>query len=137
MGYIPMKKFYKMSDSEMEIMKVMWELAAPVTIAQLLAVFEDRKWKVQTMATFLTRLSDKGLVTVNNKKKPNLYVPAVTEQEYHQLEAQDLLSSMYDGSLRNFLSALYSGGKIASDEVEELKQWVEQATKADEVKKDV
>lgn len=124
-----MKKFYKVTDSEMEIMKVIWELAAPVTIAQLLNIFESRKWKAQTMATFLTRLADKGLVCVNNKSKSNLYSPAVTEQEYHQLEAQDLLSSMYDGSLQKFLSALYGGGKIDANDAEELIQWFEKADK--------
>lgn len=120
-----MKKFYKMSGSEMEIMKAVWESAAPVTVAQLLKIFENRKWKTQTMATFLTRLADKGLITVDNKAKANLYAPAVAEQKYHQLEAQDLLSSMYNGSLRNFLTALYNGGEISQSEAEELKKWFE------------
>ena len=126
-----MKKFEKMSDSEMEIMKVIWELAAPVTITQLLDIFESRKWKVQTMGTFLTRLADKGLLSVDKQKRTNLYAPAVTEQQYHQLEAQNLLSQMYDGSLQNFLSALYGGGEIDSNEAEELKKWFERAGKND------
>ena len=124
-----MKKFEKMSDSEMEIMKVIWELAAPVTVAQLLDIFESRKWKTQTMATFLARLADKGLLNVTKNKKPNIYIPAVTEQKYHQLEAQNLLNLMYDGSLQNFLSALHGGEKINITEVEELKKWFEGAAK--------
>jgi len=119
------KKFEKMSDSEMEIMKAIWELAAPVTIAQLLDIFESRKWKTQTMATFLARLSDKGLIYVNSDKRANIYTAAITEQKYYQLEAQSLLSSMYDGSLQNFLSALYGGGKVEVNEIEELKEWFE------------
>lgn len=126
-----MKKFYKISDSEMEIMKVIWESAAPVTIAQLLDIFKDRKWKAQTMATFLTRLAEKGLVNINKQAKINLYSPEITEQKYHQLEAYDLLSSMYDGSLQNFLSALYGDGKIKANEIEELKRWFEKAEKDD------
>ena len=124
-----MKKFEKMSDSEMEIMKVIWESAAPVTIAQLLNIFESRKWKAQTMATFLTRLAEKGLISINKQAKTNLYAPAITEQKYHQLEAQNLLSSMYNGSLQNFLSALHGGGEINADELEELKKWFERAGK--------
>jgi len=125
------KKFEKMSDSEMEIMKVVWELAAPVTIAQLLDIFESRKWKTQTMATFLTRLADKGLIYINNDKRANVYTAAVSEQKYYQLEAQRLLSSMYDGSLQNFLSALYGGGEIGVNEVGELKEWFEGMSKND------
>jgi BlaI family penicillinase repressor len=125
------KKFEKMSDSEMEIMKAIWELATPVTIAQLLEIFESRKWKTQTMATFLARLADKGLLTFTKNKKPNVYTAAITEQKYYQLEAQSLLSSMYEGSLQNFLSALYGGGEINVNEVEELKKWFERTGKND------
>jgi len=120
-----MQKFEKMSDSEMEIMKVIWELATPVTIAQLLNIFGNRKWKIQTMATFLTRLTHKGLLYVNKQKKSNLYVSAITEQKYYQLEAQNLLITMYGGSLQNFLSALYANGEVDITEAEELKKWFE------------
>ena len=126
-----MKKFYKMSDSEMEIMKTIWELAIPVTIVQLLEIFESRKWKVQTMGTFLTRLADKGLLSVNKQKNTNYYTAAITEQEYNRLEAQNLLSSMYDGSLENFLSALYGGGEVDVSETEKLKKWFERVGKND------
>ena len=126
-----MKKFEKMSDSEMEIMKVIWGLAAPVTIAQLLDIFGDRKWKTQTMATFLARLADKGLIYVNSSNRANIYTAAMNEQKYYQLEARSLLSSMYDGSLQNFLSALYGGGEIGVNEVGELKEWFEGMSKND------
>lgn len=128
-----MKKFYKMSDSEMEVMRVVWDSATPLTVSQLLTIFENRNWKVQTMGTFLTRLADKGLIAVTKqpKSKANLFSPAVTEQEYRQLEAQSVLSSMYDGSLRNFLSALYGGREIDASEAEGLKQWFEGAGKDD------
>ena len=125
------QKFEKMSDSEMEIMKTIWELAAPVTIVQLLGIFESRKWKVQTMGTFLTRLADKGLLSVNKQKNTNFYTAAITEQEYNRLEAENLLSSMYDGSLENFLSALYGGKKFDVNEADKLKKWFERVEQND------
>ena len=125
------QKFEKMSDSEMEIMKTIWELAAPVTIVQLLEIFESRKWKVQTMGTFLTRLADKGLLSVNKQKNTNFYTAKVTKREYDRLEAQNLLYSMYDGSLENFLSALYGGKEIDVNEAEKLKKWFERVEKND------
>lgn len=120
-----MKKFEKMSDSEMKIMKTIWELAAPVTIIQLLEIFGNRKWKVQTVGTFLTRLTDKGLLSVNKQKNINFYTAALTEEQYNQREAQNLLSTMYGGSLDNFLSALYGSSKIDVNEAEKLKKWFE------------
>ena len=126
-----MKRFYKMSGSEMEIMKVIWELAAPVTLSQLLSIFESKEWKIQTLATFLTRLSDKGLIAITKRTKGNIYAPTITEQKYRQLEAQNLLDSMYSGSLQGFLSALYNGGEVNAREVEELREWFEKVGEND------
>jgi predicted transcriptional regulator len=122
-GGARMNKFYKLSDTEMDIMKVIWGLATPVTISQLLSVFESHKWKIQTMASFLTRLSEKGLIIVDKQYKANRYSPAITEQKYNQLEALNLLNTMYNGSVKGFVAALYGDGDIDLKEVEDLKNW--------------
>jgi len=122
-----MKKFHKITNSEMEIMEVIWGLDAPVTISQLLTIFRERKWKIQTMATFLTRLADKGLLIIDRQTKANRYSPAVTKQEYGRLEARSVLDSMYNGSLKGFLFALYSEGEIDAKEAEELRDWFSKA----------
>jgi predicted transcriptional regulator len=121
-----LKKITGMSGSEAEIMKAIWEKGAPVTAARLLQVFESRGWKAQTMATFLSRLADKGLLTITKQAKANLYSPAMNEREYRGLEARNLLSS-YGGSLRNFVSALYGGEGIDPEEAAELKKWFEES----------
>jgi len=126
-----MVKFKKPAESEMEILRAMWDINTPVTISQLLEIFKDRNWKIQTMATFLTRLSDKGLVVSKKEKRNNLYSPAVTENQFHQYEARELLNSNYGGSLNGFISALYSGGEIDENEIKELKKWFNEVYKDD------
>ena len=74
-----MAAFQSLSESEMEIMQVIWETATPVTTAYLLEVFAHKGWKGQTIATFLTRLADKGVLTVTRKTCP-LYDAAGTTQ---------------------------------------------------------
>ena len=52
-----MKKFQKLSDTEMEIMTIIWGLNKEVTSAELLNIIEKEKgkrWSGQTIATFLT-----------------------------------------------------------------------------------
>ena len=39
-----------------------------------------------TVSTFLTRLVEKGVLTVERRGRSNFYTPAVTEQGYHKLE---------------------------------------------------
>lgn len=128
---IPMKKFQGLSDSENEIMHVIWESNNPVTTAQLLTIFEDKKWKSQTISTFLKRMVDKGLLNQTTKGRTNFYTAVLTEQEYRHLEAKDLIDSMYNGSLCTFLATLYGEKSIKEEDLNELRQWFDEAMKND------
>ena len=121
-----MRTFQSLSESEMEIMEVIWESAAPVTTAQLLEVFSHKGWKAQTMSTFLSRLVEKGVLAVERRGKANLYTPAMTPEQYRQQEAAHVIDSMYHGSLRDFLAAFYGGKKLTQAEAAELKAWFDQ-----------
>lgn len=126
-----MHVFQSLSESEMEIMQVIWGMATPVTTAQMLEVFAHKEWKAQTMSTFLTRLVEKGVLTAARQGKSNLYAPAITLEEYRQLEAEHVIESMYHGSLQNFLAAFYGGKKLSRAEAEELKAWFDQEARHD------
>lgn len=126
-----MAQFQSLSDSEMEIMKVIWELAGPVTTSQLLELFAHKGWKVQTLSTFLARLVEKGVLRAEKKGKANLYFPALTQADYHKQEAQNVIDTMYHGSLLDFLAAFYGGQGISREELKELKQWFDREARHD------
>ncbi|GIP31794.1 BlaI/MecI/CopY family transcriptional regulator [Paenibacillus sp. J2TS4] len=121
-----MKEFQKLSDTEMELMQVIWGCGSPVTSSELLRIFaEDRgkEWKGQTISTFLARLVDKGVLEATKQGRANTYVPRLSPEEYKLWEAQSVLDGLYQGSVKNFLSALYDGKKMSKEEIAELKQW--------------
>lgn len=126
-----MRSFRALSDSEMEIMQVIWQLGAPITTSQLRHLFAHKGWKIQTLATFLSRLVDKGALAVEKRQGSNLYVPAVTELRYRRLEARYVIESQYGGSLPDFLSAYYGGRGMTLAEQEELAAWFHQETSMD------
>ena len=122
-----MNKHGKISNTEMEIMRAIWEADEPLTIAQLQVIFKDRNWKMQTMAAFLERMIAKGVLGSDKKFKNNLYFAIVNEKEFHQLVAKEMLDKTYGGSVKNFLAALYGDGAIDAKEAEELRQWLKKA----------
>ena len=126
-----MRTFRALSDSEMEIMQVIWQLGAPITTSQLRHLFAHKGWKIQTLATFLARLVDKGALAVEHRQSSNLYIPAVTEMGYRRLEARHLVETRYGGSLPEFLSAYYGGRGMTLAEQEELASWFHQETSMD------
>lgn len=124
-----MAVFQSLSDSEMEIMRYVWDSGEAVTSSILLEVFAHKGWKVQTVSTFLTRLADKGALRVEKHGKSNVYFPAMTEAEYHELEARHLVDSKYHGSVLDFLAAFYGGRGISAQEAVELRRWFDEEAK--------
>lgn len=116
----------KLSDTEMEVMQVIWESTPPVTSRELLQLFSQKgkEWKAQTISTFLSRLVDKGALTVTRHGRTNEYIPQISSEEYKLMETKGMLDGLYQGSVKNLLSALYDGDKLSNQDITELKKWL-------------
>lgn len=125
-GVYTVKKFHKLSETELEVMQAIWKCNGPVKSSELLKIFAESKgkeWKGQTIANFLARLADKGFLYIHKEGRSNTYIPRLSPKEYKRLEARGILNAMYQGSMKNFLSALYDNEKMTNEEIKELKQW--------------
>lgn len=120
-----MNSVQKLSDTELELMEAIWASEPPVTSTDLLRRFADRgrAWKAQTMSTFLSRLVEKGALETTRDGRTNLYTPRVTREAYKLAETQHVLDDLYQGSVKNLISALYDGDKLSEQDIDELKQW--------------
>lgn len=118
-----MKKLGRLSETEMEVMEVIWGVAAPVTVAQLLDIFESKGWKTSTLSTILKRLIEKGYLTKSMIGKVNYYDPVLTLDEYKKHETQSFLSRLYNGKVKNFIASLVDDDELSRDDIAELKEW--------------
>ena len=126
-----MGTFRALSDSEMEIMQVIWQLGAPITTSQLRHLFAHKGWKIQTLSTFLARLVEKGALAMEKRQGANLYIPIMTELGYRRLAARHVIESRYDASLTEFLDAYFGGRGMNLAEQEELAMWFRRETGMD------
>lgn len=115
----------RISDSEMEIMKLIWRENGAVTTAMLLDRL-DNGWKQTTVLTFLKRLADKGALSIRREGKTNYYSPKISEADYKRQQTEAFLREVHAGSVKRFLAALYGGVKPSASEMEEIKQWFEE-----------
>lgn len=120
-----MNPIQKLSETEMELMRTIWECEPPVTSTALLRIFSQRgkDWKAQTISTFLSRLVEKGALTATRQGRTNLYAPRISPEEFKLLETQHVLDDLYQGSVKKLISALYDGDKLTDQDMAELKQW--------------
>lgn len=76
-----------------------------------------------TISTFLSRLVDKGALEATKHGQTNKHVPRISPEDYKLAEAQDVLNGLYQGSVKNFIAALYDGDKLSDEDIAEMKQW--------------
>lgn len=115
----------RLPESELEIMMIIWEYNRPVNRMEI----EERLKKdvaAPTILSFLNRLEAKGFVSVEKIGKINWYTPRVKEEEYLQKESRNILQKMYQNSLKNFVASLYDGDGLTSQDIEDLKAFIEE-----------
>lgn len=109
------------TDSEYELMKILWESDEPLTSAGVLERLGSRDWKITTVATLLTRLCDKGAVSFEKRGRNHYYSPELKESEYKVSAAKSLISRIYNGSVKNLVASLYESDEIPEEDIDELK----------------
>ena len=107
--------------AELEIMKVIWKAKAPITSLDIGKEVEDKGWKKTTIATFLTRLVEKGVLSADKQGKLYYYTPLITENEYRKSQTKNLIKTLYNGSVRDFAVSFFEEQKLSDKDIQELK----------------
>lgn len=113
--------FKKLTESEEELVKLVWENSS-IKSTELVKICEEKfNWKKSTTYTLLKRAEKKGIVKNNN----SLIIPCVTEEEYQAEKSSSFLDKHFDGSLPNFLTAFSKENSLNKKDIEELEKLIE------------
>lgn len=118
-----MNNLGRLSETEMELMEVIWKEKAPVTVARLLELFDEKEWKTSTVSTMLKRLIEKGFLIKKLDGKVNYYTPTLTLDQYKKAETKTFLNRLYNGKVKNFIAALVDDEELTQQDIAELKEW--------------
>ena len=114
-------KNISIGDAELEIMKVIWSSKEPITSLDIGRAVEKKGWKKTTIATFLTRLVEKGALIAEKQGKLYYYSPLVTEKEYKQSQTKNLIQTLYNGSVKDFAVAFFEDQALSDEDIMELR----------------
>lgn len=111
----------KISDSELEVMRVLWEADAPLPISQIRVALQQRKgWESTTTKTLVQRLCNKHALA-QEKRNVFYYRPLITQEAYQAWATNDLIHKLYRGSARNLVAALVHADKLSNDDIQQLR----------------
>ncbi len=116
-----MKITEKITDAELEIMKVLWEKKS-LTLNELVEQLSKEEQKNKsTIKTLLYRLIDKKMVkSVEKNKKENEYKPLISEKKYLKSANENFLDKVYAGNVDHMLLNFVEDKKITKEEIEKL-----------------
>lgn len=118
----------QISDSELELMKIIWNAGGRALYSQIMAALSEAgcPWQKNTVITLLSRLVDKGFLTVRKLGRRNEYAAALSREDYQAAQTQVLVDKLYAGSVKGLVAALIQREAISSQDYEELKRFWEE-----------
>lgn len=113
----------KISNAELEVMKILWREEEPVSFSALRVELQrTMNWEKSTINTLIRRLVNKGVITAQ-KQQVTYYTPNISYSEYSQAEEDGLIERLYQGSAKNFVASLCQHGKLSEADIDELKEF--------------
>ena len=122
-----MKKNYGLTNTEMQIMELLWSAKEPMTFRQIMdvAINEWKKtWKVQTLNTFLNGLQKMKLIRAEQSSTSpyNVYYPLCTKEQHIHEWTKEMVEVCYGNSFSRFVAAFIEDGELSKEDAEELKK---------------
>ena len=114
----------RITDSEWRLMERLWE-QGPLTQPQLMRLLEGH-WNKNTVHTFLTRLTRKGLVRADKTVQPHQYEALVSREDCLRQEEQNFLDKLFQGSAGQLVTSFVRQGRLSEKERRELKKLLEE-----------
>ena len=115
----------RLPDAELAVMQAIWNEEGEVGRSTLQKSLEGHHWSVNTINTYLTRLCEKGFLSVRHEGRNNLYTPLISQKAYRQYDSREMLNKLYNGKLSHFVAALTAEKPLNPDDIQELQNYLD------------
>ena len=109
------------SNSEWDVMKVVWQQAPTTANKVCEALLPESDWKPRTVQTLLTRLNQKGILTYERDGREFVYTPLFSESECTHAAGRSFIDRVFDGQVAPFLNNFLEREELTDEEIAELK----------------
>ena len=118
----------KLSDAELEIMKIVWGNPEEVTLFPYIMdglAARGKPCQKNTLIVLLSRLMGKGFLSARKIGRRNEYTTLISEMEYQTAQTKYFLGQLYEGSAKGLVSNLIMGDLLTDAEYEDLRKLLE------------
>jgi predicted transcriptional regulator len=116
----------KLTDAELEIMQVVWDLGGG-TVRQVHEQLNQRRpLAYTTVMTMMGILEDKGHLTRTKQGRAYLYEPVRPKNQVISGMVDDFVGKVFEGSARPLVLSLVKDRKLSKKDLEEIARLIEE-----------
>ena len=122
-----MSNIPQISESELEVMKILWQLKSATSAQIVEELIKTTEWKPKTIQTLITRLVSKEAVEVDKRnKKSYIYFPKINEEEYKTFASTSFIETLYNGSVNMMIANFIKSKKMSKEDIKELRNLLDE-----------
>ena len=115
----------RLPDAEQEVMQAIWACTAPVARTDIEEIlFPEHPMAMTTLLTMLTRLAEKGFISIEKQGRRSLYTPLVAQEDYLASQSKTFFEKLCGRNISTFAAALCDSG-LTREEIAELRSLLE------------
>lgn len=119
------KMIRRLPDAEQEVMQALWACKVPAARADIEKIlFKTHPMAMTTLLTLLTRLNEKGFLTIQKKGRRSYYTPCISREDYLASQSRNFFEKLCGGNLSVFANALCDSG-LTEEEIADLRTLLE------------
>ena len=122
----------QLGDLQHAIMQVLWAQGEATAADVHRALLDERGLAPTTIATMLTKMELKGVVSHRTDGRKYVYRPTVSEAAVRRSMLGDLTDRLFDGSVAAVVTHLLEEREIDARELDELRRLIAEAQEAQE-----
>jgi predicted transcriptional regulator len=117
----------KLTDAELEIMQVVWDLGGGTVRQVHERLNQNRPLAYTTVMTMMGILEDKGHLARTKEGRAYLYEPVRPKSQVIAGMVDDFVGKVFEGSARPLVLGLIKDRKLSKKDIEEIARLIEEA----------
>ena len=116
-----------LTEQELEIMKVIWELQTATVRDVYEALLRRRKIAYTTVMTMMNILEEKGYLKKRAEDKAHVYRPAQPKAKVIRAMVQEFVERVFNGSAEPLLVQLVKDRQLSREELEKIARAIKES----------
>jgi predicted transcriptional regulator len=116
-----------LTEQELEIMKIVWELETATVRDVYEALLRRRKIAYTTVMTMMNILEEKGYLKKRAEDKAHVYRPAQAKAKVIRAMVQEFVERVFNGSAEPLLVQLVKDRRLSREELEKIARAIKES----------